>query len=133
MHFMDNVFPLQYPMYKPEVIEGGRGWLLSLLLKVKPLYHASIGLSAYHRGVVLRGMSSGMCTNSSIAEQERHLAICLTEFQDAIKSAENCFYDIVNDSLMRPENGLAIMSCSVQLVFSEVSFLFCVMHGFPQV
>ncbi|RAL67921.1 hypothetical protein DID88_008646 [Monilinia fructigena] len=51
MHFLDNVFPLQYPMYKPDVAEGGRGWLLSLLLKTKPLYHASIGLSAYHRGV----------------------------------------------------------------------------------
>ncbi|KAI9648582.1 hypothetical protein NHQ30_003219 [Ciborinia camelliae] len=116
MHFLDNVFPLQYPMYKPEVAEGGRGWLLSLILKTKPLYHASIGLSAYHRGVVLRGISHGECTRPSIARQEGHLAICLTEFQDAIRSAQEHVYD----RSICPESGLTIMACSVQLVFFEL-------------
>ncbi|KAB8304778.1 hypothetical protein EYC80_004126 [Monilinia laxa] len=116
MHFLDNVFPLQYPMYQPDVAEGGRGWLLSLLLKTKPLYHASIGLSAYHRGVVLREKSRGGCTKPSIAEQEGHLAICLSEFQDARRSAQIS----IDKSSMCPENGLGIMACSVQLVFFEL-------------
>ncbi|ESZ99031.1 hypothetical protein SBOR_0565 [Sclerotinia borealis F-4128] len=116
MHFLDNVFSLQYPMYKPEVAEGGRGWLLSLLLKTKPLYHASIGLSAYHRGVVLRGISHGACTKPSIAEQEGHLAICLTEFQDAFRLAQKS----VSDYSICPDNGLEIMACVVQLVFFEL-------------
>ncbi|KAJ8066603.1 hypothetical protein OCU04_005650 [Sclerotinia nivalis] len=125
MHFLDNVFPLQYPMYKPEVAEGGRGWLLSLLLKTKPLYHASIGLSAYHRGVVLREKSYGGCTKPSIAEQESHLAICLNEFQNAIRSAQ----DSADCNSVLPESSLGIMACVVQLVFFEVSFFFCVVHG----
>ncbi|TGO34125.1 hypothetical protein BHYA_0211g00090 [Botrytis hyacinthi] len=120
MHFVDNVFPLQYPMYKPEVFEGGRGWLLSLLLKTKPLYHASIGLSAYHRGVVLRELTSGGCTKPSIAEQESHLAICLTEFQEAIKSAHDCARDCVYGRDICVGSSLAIMACVVQLVFFEL-------------
>ncbi|KAF5868962.1 putative c6 transcription protein [Botrytis fragariae] len=120
MHFVDNVFPLQYPMYKPEVSEGGRGWLLSLLLKTKPLYHASIGLSAYHRGVVLRELTSGGCTKPSIAEQESHLAICLTEFQEAIRSAQDCAKDCVYGRDICVGSSLAIMACVVQLVFFEL-------------
>lgn len=116
MHFLDNVFPLQYPIYKPEVAEGGRGWLLSLLLKTKPLYHASIGLSAYHRGVVLREKSYGGCTKPSIAEQEGHLAICLNEFQNAIRSA----HDSSDCSSAVPESSLGIMACVVQLIFFEL-------------
>ena len=42
MHFLDSVFPLQYPMYKPEISEGERGWLLSLLLRAKSFYHAAL-------------------------------------------------------------------------------------------
>ncbi|TEY71799.1 hypothetical protein BOTCAL_0086g00170 [Botryotinia calthae] len=120
MHFVDNVFPLQYPMYKPEVAEGGRGWLLSLLLNIKPLYHASIGLSAYHRGVVLREASSGGCTKPSIAEQESHLAICLTEFQEAIRSAQDYPKDGVYGREICVGSSLAIMACVVQLVFFEL-------------
>ncbi|CAD6441708.1 d1d0f868-bc7f-4041-9282-0bd0376a3ad6 [Sclerotinia trifoliorum] len=116
MHFLDNVFPLQYPIYKPEVAEGGRGWLLSLLLKTKPLYHASIGLSAYHRGVVLRAKSYGGCTKPSIAEQEGHLAICLNEFQNAIRSAQNN----TDCGSAVPESSLGIMACVVQLIFFEL-------------
>ena len=27
MHFLDNIFPLQYPVFKLGILEGGRGWL----------------------------------------------------------------------------------------------------------
>ncbi|KAK6858018.1 hypothetical protein PG995_005717 [Apiospora arundinis] len=59
MHFLDTVFPLQYPMYDPDIIEGGRGWLLSLLLRTKPLYHAALA-------------------------QERHLELSLRTVREAI-------------------------------------------------
>jgi len=48
MHYVDYVFPLQFPFYKHSVIEGGRGWLLSILLELEPLYHAALSVSAYH-------------------------------------------------------------------------------------
>ncbi|OKL59609.1 hypothetical protein UA08_05212 [Talaromyces atroroseus] len=49
MHYLDNVFPLQYPMYRASVLEGGRGWLLAPMFRIKPLYHATLAISSYHR------------------------------------------------------------------------------------
>lgn len=48
MHYLDYVFPLQFPFYKHSAIKGGRGWLLSLLMQLEPLYHAALSISAYH-------------------------------------------------------------------------------------
>ena len=114
MHYLDSVFPLQYPMYKPSLAEGGRGWLLALLLNTKPLYHAALGLSAYHRGAMVLEESRNACRSTSVHTQEKHLAICLSEFRDAIKNmgafvASNC-----------TKNGLGIMASTVQLIFFEV-------------
>lgn len=114
MHFVDIVFPLQYPMYRPNVMEGGRGWLLSLLLRTKPLYHASLALSAYHRGTVLLAASLRGCSAVSTVSQEKHLAICLSEFQQAIKDVGHWV------SKTCPSNGLGLMACVLQLLFFEV-------------
>jgi hypothetical protein len=49
MHYLDYVFPLQFRFYEASPSNGGRGWLLSILLRTKPLYYAAITLAAYHR------------------------------------------------------------------------------------
>ena len=113
MHFVDTVFPLQYPMYKPSVVHGGRGWLLSLLLRTKPLYHASLALSAYHRGTIFLATNSP-CSAFSAVDKETHLAICLSEFQQAIKGVSRWV------NAMCPTNSLGLMACVIQLVFFEV-------------
>jgi hypothetical protein len=117
MHFVDTVFPLQYPMYRPSILEGGRGWLLSLLLRTKPLYHASLALSAYHRGTVLLAASHGACNASHTVVREKHLAICLSEFRQAIKDVDHWI------SQKCPTNSLGLMACVIQLVFFEVRHL----------
>ncbi|CZR56550.1 related to C6 zink-finger protein PRO1A [Phialocephala subalpina] len=115
MHFLDNVFPLQYPVYKPSVAEGGRGWIISLLLRTKPLYHASLALATFHRGAILLESYRGPCNAAVVVEQEKHLAICLKEFRDAIESVSqlvggfNC-----------PHNAMGLMACIVQLIYFEV-------------
>jgi hypothetical protein len=48
MHYLDSVFPLQFPFYKHSAVKGGRGWLLSLLMQLEPLYHAALSVSSYH-------------------------------------------------------------------------------------
>lgn len=48
MHYLDYVFPLQFPFYKHSAIKGGRGWLLSLLMQLEPLYHAALSVSSYY-------------------------------------------------------------------------------------
>jgi hypothetical protein len=53
MHYLDHVFPLQFRFYKPSISDGGRGWLLSILIRTKPLYHAALTLAAYHQQATL--------------------------------------------------------------------------------
>ncbi|KZF25158.1 hypothetical protein L228DRAFT_265632 [Xylona heveae TC161] len=49
IHYLDYIFPLQFPYYvdNPEV--GGRGWLFWFLMKSDPLHQAILTLSALHR------------------------------------------------------------------------------------
>jgi hypothetical protein len=129
MHFLDVVFPLQYPMYKPSITQGGRGWLLSLLLNTKPLYHAALGLSAYHKGTILLETSRAQCGKTSISDEKKHFAICLAEFQQAIKDVNHW----VSEIAACPVNSLGIMACVVQLIFFEVWQFFPRLHVFQGV
>ena len=108
MHFLDTVFPLQYPMYTPEVLEGGRGWLLSLLLRAEPFYHAALALSAHHRRSVILAKASHPYQVAAKVRQEKHLEVCIRLVQQA---AQEC---------PSSNNGLAIVISVVQLVFFEV-------------
>jgi len=109
MHFLDNVFPLQYPMYKPEIVEGGRGWLLTLLHRTEPFYHAALALSAYHRRSFILAKVSHPYQVAALVQQEKHLEICINLVH---QSAQNgC-----------PYIGLGIVTSVVQLVFFEVLF-----------
>ena len=106
MHFLDHVFPLQYPFYKPRISDGGRGWLLAALLRTKPLYHVALALSLYHR----RGISDGDTNVMDIdlaVQQEKHLEICI-----------NAFTQLTGHSC--PTNPMDIMLAVLQLLLFEV-------------
>lgn len=115
MHFIDNVFPLQYPCYKPSIAEGGRGWVISLLLRTKPLYHACLALASFHRGAVLLELRRGPCSTVVVVEQEKHLAICLKDFLEAVTNVASLV-----GGFQCPKNNLGLMACIVQLIYFEV-------------
>ncbi|KAH8816909.1 fungal-specific transcription factor domain-containing protein [Xylogone sp. PMI_703] len=73
MHFFDHVLPLQFRFYNPSIREGGRGWLLSILTRAKPLYHVALSLAAYHQQSVLVQGSGIECATSLAKLQERHI------------------------------------------------------------
>jgi len=116
MHFLDTVFPLQYPMYKPGISEGGRGWLHSLLLQTKPLYHSALAFSAYHRRTALFAKLSPPSQVAALVQQAKHFDICIQEVNEF--SQNSC-----------SKNGLGIAFAIVQLVFFQVTtpqvFIFC--------
>jgi hypothetical protein len=107
MHFLDNIFPLQYPMYKPRVLEGGRGWLLAFLLRAEPFYHAALALTVCHRRTVTLAELSDSCRVAALVQQEKHMETCLK---------------LVNQSAQMscPNTGLPIEASVVQLMFLEV-------------
>ncbi|KFY26141.1 hypothetical protein V493_04253 [Pseudogymnoascus sp. VKM F-4281 (FW-2241)] len=106
MHFLDHVFPLQYPVYKPG-IQGGRGWLLSALTQTKPLYHAALSLSAYHRWTVASAMLSRPCQIATLIQQEKHL-------EASIKSLNSFSHTYCHSG------ELSIIQTIIQLAFLEV-------------
>lgn len=106
MHYLDYVFPYQYPF--SEKGKWSRGWLLWLLSKNGPLYRASMGLAALHR----RSLQGGL--ESHHLELEFHTK-ALSQLQDFIVS--------ININELRPENENLVeaITCGVALISFEVS------------
>ncbi|KAL3490616.1 fungal-specific transcription factor domain-containing protein [Aspergillus germanicus] len=113
MNFLDEIFPLQYPVYKPDILEGGRGWLLHLLLRTKPLYHAALALSSYHLMISGFSMISPECRVFSVVKKEERLAMCLEEVQKTIRGVQLFTRE-------RSHNALGLLASVVQLVFFEL-------------
>lgn len=94
-------------MYSPGILEGGRGWLLTLLLRTESFYHAALALSAYHRRVVILAQVSHPHQVAALVQQEKHLETCINLVH---QSAQNSC----------PHLGLGVLTSVVQLVFFEV-------------
>lgn len=108
MHYLDCVFSVQFPMYQPPAAAGGRGWLLSILLRTKPLFHATLALSAFHRRVLVDADTSHLCRVTAVVQQEEHLEIGIRSVNEI---AQN----------FCPHSGLGVMTAVLQLMFYEVS------------
>lgn len=80
MHFFDHVLPLQFRFYNPSILEGGRGWLLLILTRTKPLYHVALSLAAYHQQSILVRGRQIPCTDSLRKLEERHIE-CIKELR----------------------------------------------------
>ncbi|EON95746.1 putative c6 transcription factor protein [Phaeoacremonium minimum UCRPA7] len=59
MTYLDYVMPFLFPLYKPSVVDGGRTWMLALLVKNTGLYHTALSLSAYVFSTALSAQHSG--------------------------------------------------------------------------
>ncbi len=113
MHFLDHVIPAQYPFYRPHPIDGGRGWLLSLLLQTKPLYHGALALSSYHRLVSILAEARPACRVLAATRHQQHLETCLKEVQRTIREMNQM-------KSSSPEFSVGTVVSVIQLVFSEV-------------
>lgn len=115
MHYLDQVFYIQFRFYTPSISFGGRGWLLSLLNRTKPLYHAALSLSAFHRQALLLDQGDRV-QNGYLQELETHHNLALKELQHFIHAHSE------NDSAPRVfEGNIQILACMVQLISFEVS------------
>lgn len=86
MHFLDHIFPAQYPMYNPSTLNGGRGWLLSALFRVEPLFHAALALGHHCRRKMMAAEISQAHRVEALVQQERHLETCLKAVNESAKN-----------------------------------------------
>lgn len=118
MHYLDQVFYIQFRFYSPSVSSGGRGWLLSLLLQTKPLYHAALSLSAFHQQSLLSVDQDVLPTQRGyLQELERHHNLTLEELQLFILAQKEP--DSTSGIL---SSNVQILACMVQLISFEVGF-----------
>lgn len=117
MHYLDEVFYIQWRFYTPSLATGGRGWLLSLLTHTKPLYHAALSLSAFHQQSLLcSGQDAGKTQISTLNELEGHYNTTLQELQ--------LFIHACNENGSAEETfakNMQILACTVELISFEVS------------
>lgn len=110
MHYLDCIFQLQFRFYAPDPSSGGRGWLLWLLTKTGPLYHAALSLSALHQ----YGMLS--CnTGDQFAELMGYHARALENLQLFLQQMQE------RDKFDDLSRQIAVLSCGVMLISFEVS------------
>lgn len=105
-HYIDVVFPTQFPMSSDA--KSAREWLLPLIVQVKPLYHAAISIAAYHKEV--SGQSVGDRNYWSI-----HHGLALKELRQYLGE---CHGYNLSVSL---ESNVEVLGCIVLLVSLEVS------------
>jgi len=110
MHYLDHVFYIQFRFYKPAVSRG-RGWLLSLLTCTKPLYHAALSLSAFHRQSLLIDQGIVQTDSMTLRELEWHHNLTLKELQLFIQD---------HSAVDNPGRHIQILACIVQLISFEV-------------
>jgi C6 transcription factor Pro1 len=140
MHYLDYVFPLQFPFYKHSAIKGGRGWLLSILMQLEPLYHAALSISSYHMHFGVYAHEYELRFGSM--ENARELPACpilesqLTEHILTIRRISNLLnrFDDLERSrseLQLPEyvELLACMATLISLEASYSSILLVVTHA----
>lgn len=109
VHYLDYIFPLQYPYYvdKPEL--GGRGWLPWLLLRSGPLHQAILTLSTLHRYTKIF---------SQTGEMERELIRYHTKALQDLRETI-CHYNFDGPSTDK-EPLVEFMACGLNLMSFEV-------------
>jgi len=110
MYYFDFVFPLQFRFHTRDLNRGGRGWLLWLLVKTGPLYHAALSLSALHQ-FVLRFHDQG----DKYAELHEYHTHALRDLQLFLQRSQ------VSGGVDERSRQIEILACGVSLISFEVA------------
>lgn len=130
MHYLDYVFPLQFPFYKHNALQGGRGWLLSLLMQLEPLHHAALSVSSYHQHFELFAHDYEL--RFGIIENARDLPACtrlesqLTEHNLTLSRLSTLLNGLEDLERSQSERQLPryieLIACMATLISLEVSY-----------
>ena len=118
MNYLDHVFPLQFNCYVPPVVELGRGWLLALLTRTKPLYHAALALSAFyiHSVILKTGKGRTRCMHNHWEAMKSYHALAFQELQIQISASNH------GEKVASLKENIEILACIIQLISFEVRF-----------
>ena len=118
MHYLDVVFPSQFPFYNPAPSDGGRGWLLLIIMRTKPLYHAALSMAAYHESLQSCGPLVSRPFNTCAAATLRaHHFLAINELRYHLDSFRQ------GERAQTLEGNIEVLACIVFLILLEVGLL----------
>ena len=88
MTYLDHVFPVLFPFYRPSILEGSRAWMLVLIMKNRGIYHTIISLASFFFSVVpmLPGSENKMCASMTSEELQKQADLAIkTVLRDSLE------------------------------------------------
>ncbi|KAK9781735.1 putative Fungal-specific transcription factor domain-containing protein [Seiridium cardinale] len=90
--YLDHVFPLLFPFYQPQILEGGRTWLLSAIAKNEGVRRSTNSLSSYILCVVpchSRPISQA-CLVLALEGVQGQRDLTVSHLQSDLRQLNNC-------------------------------------------
>jgi hypothetical protein len=117
MFYLDHFFPFLFPFYKPLLLEGGRTWIMELLVSDQVMWHTTLSLSTYFVSVTLDGAVSGHHVCKSLAWDKllKQLGVTFTVLQ---RNLQDIYSVDTQDVLV---NTARIMGSIIQLQRFEIA------------
>jgi hypothetical protein len=116
MHYLDRVFHIQYAFYHATG-QHGRGWLFSILTRVKSAYHAAMALSEYHQFSECPRQSNADCIISELDARSTHYDLAVREMR--ISLAQHHTWS----GTLLMARSIETLTCILLLLFWEVRLL----------
>jgi len=112
MYYFDHVYYIHCPFYYL-ANQRGRGWLFSILKRVKSAYHAALALSEYHQSTLSQHNSSNL-----IRARGRHYDLALQEMQVSLTRSYTW------SGNLGLAHNMEVLTSILLLLFYEVRLLF---------
>jgi hypothetical protein len=89
MFYHDHFFPFLFPFYKPLLLEGGRTWIMELVVGDQAMWHTTLCLSTYFVSVALDGAVSGQHVCKTLAWEKllRQMGVSFIMLQRNLQEA----------------------------------------------
>ena len=112
MHYLDVVFPLQFPLHEKSY-EGRREWLLAILTSSRSVYYATLSLSLLHKESRLDDFESIWQS-----ERTRYYILALQESQQLLDQLDSA------SGIAKLKGNIHALASTVQLISIEVNNFF---------
>ena len=108
MYYLDEVFHVQYPFYRK-----ARGWLFSVIKRVRSTYHATLALSEYYQfSTISHNIEPG-----TLRAEYGHYRMALREILSSIAQSHEW------DNSTRLVRSIESLTSILQLLFWEVCYM----------
>lgn len=112
MYYLDHLFPRMCPLFRYSPADNGRGWLLNLLLRTKPLCAAAVCLSECDRKQFdVRPLSDSPQSHHDL--EMRHVHI-ITDLRDHLSHLS------AKTGARRMAAAVEALACIMHLIMFEV-------------